>query len=323
MKELGGYFELEYGIHPEYHQSAVALNSGRHCLEYLIKAKKITKLYLPSYLCSCIETTCKKNNCSISYYEIDNEFMPIFEDTLFDHEYLYIVNYFGQLSNHKLNVLKEKYTNIIVDNAQSFFQIPISNTDTLYTCRKYFGVADGGYLYTDKVLEDELPIDLSYERMEFVLGRFELSASTFYKLAADNNDVFDKECLKAMSKLTHNILKSIDYNRVIEIRNHNFLNLHSSLSKENRLNLLVPKGPYMYPYYCKEGQKLKQFLISRKVYVPTLWPDVFDRVPKASISYEYALNIVPLPCDQRYTTNDMDYIIQLIEQFNKERKLIP
>ena len=56
--------------------------------------------------------------------------------------YLYIVNFYGQLSNQYIESLG---CNIIVDNAQSYFQEPINGIDTLYTCRKFFGVPDGVY----------------------------------------------------------------------------------------------------------------------------------------------------------------------------------
>ena len=43
MREIGGYIELEHYQGNEYHKG-IALNSGRNCLRYLIKAKKIQKL---------------------------------------------------------------------------------------------------------------------------------------------------------------------------------------------------------------------------------------------------------------------------------------
>lgn len=35
VKPIGGYFELELPIYPELHANAIALNSGRFCLEYV------------------------------------------------------------------------------------------------------------------------------------------------------------------------------------------------------------------------------------------------------------------------------------------------
>ena len=40
MKEIGGYFGLETLTQKEYYFNLIALNSGRNCLAYLLKAKK-------------------------------------------------------------------------------------------------------------------------------------------------------------------------------------------------------------------------------------------------------------------------------------------
>ena len=71
----------------------------------------------------------------------------------------------------------------------------------------------------------------------------------------------------------------------------------------------------MYPFYSKNPAKLKEKLISNKIYVPTLWPNVLEQ-NKDEIGYDYALNIIPLPCDQRYGEVDMKKIIKIIKGEN-------
>lgn len=43
-KTIGGYFELELPLYPELHAEAMALNSGRFCLEYLLRCRKYNKV---------------------------------------------------------------------------------------------------------------------------------------------------------------------------------------------------------------------------------------------------------------------------------------
>lgn len=57
--------------------------------------------------------------------------------------------------------------NLIVDNVQVFYTPPIKGLDTIYTCRKFFGVPDGAYLYTDCILAESIPYDKSYDRLAF------------------------------------------------------------------------------------------------------------------------------------------------------------
>ena len=157
VKECGGYIELETFHGKLLHEGAIALNCGRGALEYLCEAKKVQKLYLPRFLCSSVPNLCKKIGVEFEYYPINKNFEPVFQQELGDGEWLYIVNFYGQLSNDYLSICKQKYGRIIVDNAQSYYQMPVPGVDTLYTCRKYFGVADGAFLHTDAQLERELP----------------------------------------------------------------------------------------------------------------------------------------------------------------------
>ena len=314
MKELGGYLELEKANGKVYHPDAIALNSGRACLEYLINAKNIKKLYIPYLLCNSISELCSKCRCEYEYYNITTDFQMDFNISLKENEYLYIVNYYGQIDNAKIEGYKKTFGNIIIDNAQAFFQYPYANADTLYTCRKFFGVADGGYLYTDLQIVYELKKDVSIDKMKHILGRFEKDASTFYNVYVKNENTFQYAELMNMSKLTENLLQGVDYERVKSQRKENFEYLHSILKKRNKLNLIIPDGAFMYPLYIDNGVQLKKKLIENRIYVPTLWADVFNVADKSMLEYDMAENIVPLPTDQRYNIDDMKYIIRKIEE---------
>jgi hypothetical protein len=51
MRSIGGYFELELPEGNEYHPEAIALNSGRHCFEYILRLRNYQKVYIPYYTC--------------------------------------------------------------------------------------------------------------------------------------------------------------------------------------------------------------------------------------------------------------------------------
>ena len=309
--EIGGYLELDKHSGSIYHEEAVALNCGRACLEYLIRAKKITKLYIPYFCCDSVLSPCVRCGIEYEYYHIDQNFHPIFNKALKENEWLYVVNYYGQLTNEEIKGYQEKYKRVIADYAQSFFQMPPSGIDTIYTCRKFFGVSDGGFLYTDKSL-GELAQDESYERIHFVLGRFERGAQEFYEEAANNNDIFDHEPMKAMSKLTENLLRSLDYDMICQKRTENFAFLNAQLGEKNELSPTNPVGAYMYPFYIKNGAELRKKLQKEKIYIPTLWPDVFGVCTEKDIEFDYAKNILPIPVDQRYDKETMSYLVERI-----------
>jgi len=312
MKEIGGYFGLEQLTSNEYYKDLIPLNNGRNALLYILKAKKIKKLYIPYYLCDVIRDMLQVNNYEFEFYKIGSDFMPIFNKHLGEDEYLYMVNYYGQITNKKIFDFKKQFGKIIMDYTHAFFQKPIVGIDTIYTCRKFFGVPDGAYLSTDMRLDEKLSLDISKDRMTHILGRYEGIASDYYDYFRETDELFKSTSIKYMSKLTHNFIGAIDYNRVRQIRNANYDYLNSKLCNQNKLKLITPEGAFAYPYYVKNGIEIRKKLAMGKIYIPTLWPNVIVDTPEESIEYDYATNILPLPCDQRYGIEDMQNILKLL-----------
>ena len=321
MKEIGGYIELDNYRGTMLYQDAVLLNCGRNALAYLIKTRSIKRILLPYYLCDSVTDVCKRYGVTITYYHIGVDWLPVNIDLKND-EWLYLVNYYGQLSNSTITGIVEKFENVIVDNAQAYFQVPVDGVDTIYTCRKFFGVPDGAVLYTSAGLNDPLVQDVSFDRMRFLLGRYEKTASEFYDLYVENNHLFTNEPIKTMSKLTRNLLCGLDYKFIRKKRTNNFRILHDELERFNKLSLTVPEGAFMYPLYIDNGYEIRKKLQEQKIYIPLLWPYVMDVCDKYDFEFDMAKNILPLPVDQRYGDEDMRYVYKIIIGLLKERNLI-
>lgn len=314
MGEIGGYIELDNFTGKMLHEGAVALNSGRKALAYLIEAKEIKEIWLAYYNCDVIAETCKQYGVKVNYYHIDSQFKPVGLPDESD-ICLYLVNYYGQLEYEYIIELREKFRHVIVDNVQAYFAEPVPGVDTLYTCRKFFGVSDGAFLYTDKMLERELPVDESFERIHYVLGRYERNASEFYAESKENNFFFSGEPIRQMSKLTKNILHGIDYDRIKRIRSENFLYLHEHLRCINQLNVHPVEGAFMYPLMLANAAELKNRLVQHKIYISVIWPNVVDELPHDWWEWRLANNIMPLIVDQRYGNDDMERICKTLEMY--------
>lgn len=314
MIEIGGYFGLDKLINNEYHKGLIRLNTATNALLYLLKVQDINKVYIPYYLCSSVSEKLIKNGYEIEYYKVDIEFRPIINKVMEENEVLYIVNYFGQISNEQICVFKNKYKKIVIDNTHAFFQKPLLNVDTIYSCRKYFGVPDGAYLYTEKNLTEELEVDVSKDRMEHILGRFEGNASDYYLNFQKVDHVLQDLPIKLMSNLTNNLLGAIDYETVRQIRNENYAFLENEFNEVNQLQLNTPNGAFAYPLYIENGLEIKKILAKKKLYIPTLWSNALKSTEEESLEYRYSANILPIPCDQRYGINDMEYITNLIKE---------
>jgi hypothetical protein len=315
-KEIGGYFELE--LNPEkkeYHSGAIKLNCGRSCIQYVINAKKYKKIYIPSYICDSILKPIKDENISYEFYSINKYFEPIFNKTINDNDCFLYVNYFG-INGRNANIFALNFKNIIVDNSQAFFEVPYKNFDTFYSARKFFGVPDGAYLYTDTLYDIPLKRDVSLDRMEHLLKRIEISANDGFAIFQKNECDLGDNGLCSMSKLTETILGSIDYEKCRYKRNSNFLFLHEKLSKYNELDIDINNlnGPMIYPF-MNSTPNLKEKLINNNIYVATYWKDVLQRVKNNSFEYKLANCLIPLPIDQRYNLEDMNIMVNLIDSF--------
>ena len=114
-----------------------------------------------------------------------------------------------------------------------------------------------------------------------------------------------------MSNLTENLLRAVDYDAVRVQRNENYEVLARELDGQNTWQLQQPDGPYCYPFYCANGPQVRKKLAEKKIYIPTLWPNVLKL--EDPLAKDLAENILPLPCDQRYDTEDMK---QMLKELN-------
>ena len=338
QKEYGGYIELDEYSGEEYYPEAWALNSGRAALRLFIRLKKIRKIYLPAFCCDTVREACAAEGILWEYYSVDKDFRPCLSEEDAGNDWVCLVNFYGVFDDGDMQALMQQYPRLIVDYTHAFFQQPLKGMNVLYSCRKFFGVSDGAYLvlgegegtekrdglrkkrglpeHVQQVYEN-LPQDVSFERMHFLLGRFESGASLFYQEYAQNNDFFAHEPVKRMSKLTHNLLRAVDYPRVREQRTENFAFLHQQLKERNVLNLPPAiSGAYAYPFWFNEdkisGKEIRRKLIEKRIYIPTLWPEVCSLAEASSLERQMTENILPLPVDQRYDREDMKAVLECL-----------
>ena len=314
MDAIGGYFSLELPLLEEYHKNAIRLNTGRNCLEYILRARGYKKVYVPYYTCEAVMEPINKLNIPYEFYHIDIHFEIRDRFTLKTDEALLYTNYFG-LKQRYVELLAEKMgTRLIVDNTQAFYAQPIQGIDTFYTCRKFFGVADGAYLYTDKLLDEEFVQDESYDRMAHLLKRLDLSAEQGFADFRKVDDGLDNQTIRKMSKLTQRIMQSIDYEAAAKKRRENYQMLHEVLGEDNNLVLSLDKDavPMVYPYLAPV-KGLREKLIEDKVFVARYWPNVLEWTTKDDLEYLLAYQMQPLPVDQRYGKEDMERIIEIVK----------
>lgn len=313
MKPIGGYFSLELSKGEPFHPNAVALNTGRNSFEYVLRCRNYSKVYIPYYTCGVLLEPLRKLSVPYDFYHINKQLELSNVVSLENDEALLYINYFG-LKNKYVEHLACLYgKQLIIDNTQAFFAQPVEGIDTFYTCRKFFGVPDGAYLYTDAKGDFDIERDVSFDRMSFLLKRLDLGAEAGYADFREQSARLEGQPIKLMSCLTSQMMCGIDYQSVCQIRRTNYRYLHHHLAASNLLPLEFDENavPLVYPYLTND-KTLKQKLIAKKIYVATYWPNVSEWCKPEDWEYVLTAQTAFIPIDQRYGLDDMRRIIELI-----------
>lgn len=322
MEEIGCHFKLEKLNGNHYHDTDLLLSSGRNCLRYIIRERKIKTLYIPYFLCESLSEVCELENVNITYYHIDEKFLPINlgDFKLNDSSYLYLVNYYGIVGEEIKKITKE-YKYAIVDNTHDFYDKSDYNADVIYNYRKYFGVPDGACIVGSNLnVNSNYCIGKSLNKIIEIVSRDETGEFFHYPTFYDADKYFKNENLQYMSNFTNNYLNAIDYNQILKIRLENYKILLKNLSKYNELNLDSKQPNFMYPLFVSNGDLLRKYLKENNIYSVKLWANV---AWNGSSEKEKNLsdNMVLLPIDQRYSEKEMHYIIDKINEYYSKYKL--
>ena len=321
LNPIGGYFELELPRFPEYHSEAISLNSGRFCLEYILRCRKYKKVYVPYFTCDSAVEPIVKLGIPYEFYHIDKEYRITDDIALDEDEALMYTNYWGLQDEYCKQLACRYRRQLILDYTQAFFSRPIGGIDTFYSCRKFFGTPDGGYLYTDAKADFELEQDESFARMDSLVKRIDLSPEAGYDDFHRVSTAFHDQPIRRMSKFTKRMMQGIDYYAAAQRRldNYNYLRRHLGGRQ-----LSYGEVPMVFPYEAEQGQDLRRELIAHKVFVAKYWPNVDEWAGEDATETWMANHILPLPIDQRYGEEDMERIVRIIKNsMNMNGKFTP
>lgn len=319
-REIGGYmgFDLNNLNQFPYHKSR-KYNSARSAFLDLLQNLKVESIWVPKFICDTMLKPLEILKINIKFYDLDINFYPQIPSELEKNDYLLYVNYFGICTQNQEKLMSlYPCDKIIFDHSQAFFVEPFEGAHTIYSPRKFFAVADGGLLVTEK---DIKPVDASNQEDELIeqykhlfircISCAQQGYMQFQKAETMLNDCIPKK----ISPITELILENINYLDVKERRLNNFKYLHSKLEEFNQLNICLEnlESPLTYPFLS--SRKHSEYLIKHKIYIPTYWNDCLTRVSSNSAEYQFVNGITHFVCDQRYSFQDMQYQIEKIQEY--------
>lgn len=324
-KTFGGYFPLELpasGTH--YYPGARAYRSARSALYHLLITLQPSRLWLPHLICQSVIDAVKKSGVEIAWYQLDENYFPRLTQPFAADDCLLYVDYLGHCREQKQRLLETfPAKKVIFDHSQAFFEHTQPALANLYSPRKFFGIPDGGLLHT--ILDMPVPDAQdrgSLSHVTHLLLQHEYDTRAGYGAFQEAESALEDITASRMSALTEKILHSVDYLRVKQSRERNYRLLRQRLDEINafRFTQETVTGPFCYPLFFP-ARKLHQALISRGVFVATYWREVLERVAPLSVEANFVNYMVPLPCDQRYSEEDMEQLSEIVRSVAMEKSL--
>jgi len=311
FSEIGGYFGLDLPDHGDAFTDAIGFQSGRAALRGVLEGAGIERAFVPAYVCDAAIQAVLDAGATVETYRLDDSLYPRDLPSQFPGKSALIyVNYFGLCDGNITRLIQDFPRNqLIVDNAHALLTPHADVLATIYSPRKFVGVPDGGLLVTSNrgITIPEREDTGSLGRMKHLLRRMAYTAHDGYSDYLESENSLSDTTPLSMSCLTRRILVSIDMTVVERRRRDNFIALAARLDKCNihKWQVDAKSTPLCYPLVLGfDVHNMKKQLAERGIYIPTYWPDCKLRVT-GGIEYQLINCCLPVPCDQRYSPDQM------------------
>lgn len=333
QNEYGGCLYLETGVdgkdyYDKYMEHRIDVDSGRSALQYILENNDIDRIWLPVYNCPLVEKRIRAvSDVHIMWYNIDDCFRPhINLKDLNEKDAVLWVNYCGVVSDKIIDDIADwqnkTRVKIIIDNIPAYFSRPRMNVLNIYSCRKFIGVPDGGHIIGNSIKNTaKLPQYSTANNYLYLMRAMETGSNSVYNEYQESEKRFSNSKIAyGMPVLTQKILKNIDYSKIIKRRKENFDILHNYLNSTNRLKIdTETTTPSVYPYLTSDC-KLREKLLDNKIYISRFWKHVLTNERANDFEKDLAEFLIPLPIDQRYNSDDMEYIAKKIKMMENKNE---
>ena len=348
MREYGSefnYFENNEIIQKSWSKYSYCcfLRCGRDAVfaaaKNLFNKCKIKTVWIPALSCCSMYEGFEYFGYTVKYYPIDDKFNPLLDENVhYQNSAILFMLYYGVTDKNAIeqfiNCHKECIS--ILDISHAIWDEDTYNIDAdilIGSIRKSVGVVNGGLFLSNKFSTDisDLPNRFTILRRE----AFIIKNAYSYNLNAESKQQYRKLLSEAELSLETEkgiycadgfSIKTIMAINVKELhykRLKNF-NLLISLLKDNEiirpLISTVNEGntPFSLPVLVDNQDEIQQRLSTVGVYAPVLWP--ISEVAKGicAFSKKVSENMLSLPIDQRYSSEDIFTIAERVKQVTNE-----
>lgn len=333
------------------HRKRQFLCSGREAIEMAVQDIEkrhagIRKVcLLPQYTCDTVVLPFNKHQWQICFYPVNLELridINILRKAIEEYRpsVLLMHPYYGMGIDEGLKELIHGYMEegrliFIADMTQS---IALLNESLwadycVASLRKWFDIPDGAIVISDH----QMDVDIAGEKNEYVELKKKASISKYMYLNGCC-DVLKEEFLKMNKEAEQYLYQNTDISELsgyskerlgkIDVKEMFFARQSNSEYLQRRLEasclkIGIMKGmggavPLYFPIYVSDRKGLQNYLIRQGIYTSILWPRMEETlsISDSNVSYIYE-HLLAIPCDQRYSVEDMEQIIHYIKKFEE------
>lgn len=338
MREIGSEFwdvpqaENDNGIFP---LSTQWFLSGRSALQAIIaELKGCRTVAVPSWCCDSMIKPFVDAGKEVHFFSVYFD-ESLIQDVSFDCDVLFLMDYFGYTGKHPD---LSGYNGVVIrDVTHSIFSTTYSDADYYFgSLRKWCGVWTGGYVWTrngqplsigmntDAHGYIELRKKAMQLKSEYINGHGidKLYLGIFNEAEEVLEDVGIMPAVERDVKAAMKL--DVEYIKTCRRRNAEILRRAFSDWLVFR-EMKEEDCPMFVPVLVPDGKRneLRSHLIKNEIYCPIHWPvsechmDVYHELSgRTETIYANELSLV---CDQRYTEDDMNRMVEVIQEFWKER----
>lgn len=310
--------------------------SGRTAIDVILqdiqKERKVQNVYLPAYCCDSMIQPFIDRGIKVHLYDMWLDYKLIYEMDQNKHvDILYICNYFGY-ENNVSNEIIEQYRKtgaiVIYDKTHSLFMNNDKTTlladYSFASIRKWMGVVTGAVVWKQNTsisfsLNDcpylQCKVEAMQDKKSYLLGNAYICKQSFLdKYAAFTRYLVSDYRNYRMDKLSCSIWQQANKERIKKIRKDNAKVLHLNKNVQFLNELSSNSCPIFVPVFFKsseERNRVRKLLINSHIYCPVHWPknNLITKDMKVNEIFDRELSLI---CDQRYTTNQMFRINEII-----------
>lgn len=235
-------------------------------------------------------------------------------------------SYFGidPISQEDLSYLRGEFPNslFLEDRTQDILisrEGGFTPDVTIASIRKWTAIGDGGLLWSEKYdfapgVKNSRFAEIRKTAMEqksrYLENGDAALKDSYRHLLGEANELLDNDkTVYAMTEDSAALLARLDLKKMLRLRQENAKILLNKL--EGKISLITkhPERSTLYfPILVKEQGKLQSALAGKGIYCPVIWPVPEEANGVCPVAHYTASHMLGVPCDHRYSTEDMKFI---------------